>query len=1121
MKKNKLFIIILCLMSLMVLFSSRRVNAYNYAITSNFTVSCKNNVFTIKRDKKGTGESVFYRTISKSALEGEHFTRTYGRLDFGVEDDAKTVTVQEMGVTDVPIVSRYQTVDRIYGFEVYDVENTVLARCERTISYGDAYKFNTQAPASYKNTYTVYNYSRNQIYNQPDYVYNNNGIDWTDITNEYDNSPLTYYNGLKIYYPTLKTIDNKRIYSVITDSGYNQKVYAISLDYLFDCYGLNQDYVAATGVKIYARGFYDMAEIDDGYQYVQVLLDDETSYDSGAKNGDPGKMVSSIYMAGFTHYDAKKDPEYATYCIPARDGDERPFAGAACYQMVTQKFSSSYPATTTTTESDYWSIPASTKKIVFRFDASGKDDDDYKVSNLGVELHFVDEVGPKCLGVVTPYGTYHKGEVMTIALKFNEIIHSTSGIPELHTNIGDFTYSGGIGTNVVYFTGTITTERATKLVINSVERFYLRDLLSQNADDKTVLNKTPAVAIDYYQNPGIINNIYQISTRGELYAFQNIVNGTGGKTKNANANGVVTRDFKLENCVWTPINNYGGTFDGAGHEITFAVRDSVKDALETASGMFGKTLNTALIKDLKISSISSNNNLTGLCNENNGTIDKIIINISKSKNNFGEFTGAIACTNKGTITRCIVNDGDFSCTGGDFYSGGICGKNEGTISYSYSLGLPNTYSVYKDNVASICLINNGSIINCHTINSNVGIATERSHFVKTDNTGLVTASVFTKDEAKGGKLCYLLNDGVTDGTQDWYQTLSSNMYPVMDNSYETVYCDLNAYANHPGHELKYVNQVPYYGYEYGHTAYYECDLCHRLYADANGEVELDPQSVILMGPLFMAHSISISDCIGVRFKLAINENVDMDTAYMTYSLSNGRKARQDAKDAVSAGDNFYWFTCKINPLEFGDNIFATFYYGDNQKITDTYRASTYSTSNEDAMNVFNKLKDYCYYLSQTSWTDGLNHNVSFSPSSTYTESDLTQTVDAYTLSKRFVGAFFASDFIISLSLNTTIGINLSMKIKEGFDVTGCNYDYEIEEVNGDRILKVKIPSIKLSNSFTNHRVTVESGSNSVEVNVSILGYIRSALQTLNMSVEKKRALYAYYMLYKASKNYTM
>ena len=45
----------------------------------------------------------------------------------------------------------------------------------------------------------------------------------------------------------------------------------------------------------------------------------------------------------------------------------------------------------------------------------------------------------------------------------------------------------------------------------------------------------------------------------------------------------------------------------------------------------------------------------------------------------------------------------------------------------------------------------------------------------------------TEDELASGKICYLLNNSTTDGTQAWYQTLDTDSYPVLSKGSKTVY----------------------------------------------------------------------------------------------------------------------------------------------------------------------------------------------------------------------------------------------------------------------------------------------------------------------------------------------
>ncbi|MDO4824434.1 MAG: hypothetical protein Q4A08_09735, partial [Bacteroidales bacterium] len=51
----------------------------------------------------------------------------------------------------------------------------------------------------------------------------------------------------------------------------------------------------------------------------------------------------------------------------------------------------------------------------------------------------------------------------------------------------------------------------------------------------------------------------------------------------------------------------------------------------------------------------------------------------------------------------------------------------------------------------------------------------------------------------GGEVCYRLNQGVTDGSLKWYQTLESDLSPVLNNNRGTVY------YGYDGDELKYSN----------------------------------------------------------------------------------------------------------------------------------------------------------------------------------------------------------------------------------------------------------------------------------------------------------------------------
>ena len=111
------------------------------AAISTFSVSNTENKFTITRSNTTTREVVFYRTVSMSALATAHFTPAAGALEFAVGESKKTVTVEELDATRVPLFCRFQMSDlRYYRFEVIDNGGFRLAYRDKFIDYGSNYR---------------------------------------------------------------------------------------------------------------------------------------------------------------------------------------------------------------------------------------------------------------------------------------------------------------------------------------------------------------------------------------------------------------------------------------------------------------------------------------------------------------------------------------------------------------------------------------------------------------------------------------------------------------------------------------------------------------------------------------------------------------------------------------------------------------------------------------------------------------------------------------------------------------------------------------------------------------------------------------------------------------------
>ena len=278
--------------------------------------------------------------------------------------------------------------------------------------------------------------------------------------------------------------------------------------------------------------------------------------------------------------------------------------------------------------------------------------------------------------------------------------------------------------------------------------------------------KTAKASVRFYQGtnypelfmnvPSLVDDVYQISNKGDLYAFALIVNNgeTSAKavlTANITVNtGVLKEDGTLADNysgfeTWTPIgkdqNPYTGTFDGQGHTI---------------SGLYFN---------------NSGSKYVGLFRKNDGTIKNVGVVDSYfcGSSYVGGVCGGNVAQNENTsITNCY-NTGAVS---GSSYVGGVCGyADNGSISYCYNTGAVSGSS----NVGGVCGLNYGTISNCYFDNNKC------NYNAVGDNSGTVTnTSGKTTEEFASGEVCYLLNGSSPYG--EWGQTLSGTGkqdYPVL------------------------------------------------------------------------------------------------------------------------------------------------------------------------------------------------------------------------------------------------------------------------------------------------------------------------------------------------------
>ena len=301
---------------------------------------------------------------------------------------------------------------------------------------------------------------------------------------------------------------------------------------------------------------------------------------------------------------------------------------------------------------------------------------------------------------------------------------------------------------------------------------------------------------------GTKDTVYEISNVGQLYWFAGLVNGTlDGVKQNTLANAILTANITAnENLLdslqydaegnvsngsdfitWTPIADcmedhtaqYSGTFDGNNKTVSGLYLNGNSARI----GLFGSSEADGNIKNVGVvdSYFKGNDFVGGVCGRNDGTITNCYnagnLTAIESSATVG---GICGYNNGGTVTNCY-NTGTVTATGSVASVGGVCGCSIAPISNCYNIGTVTATSSGAD-ISGICGYNYGPVTNCYYLAD-----TE-------DENGGKTAAQFAS-----GEIAYLLSQGCTVGGGEgenavtysgsvWGQALGGNgdTYPVLD-----------------------------------------------------------------------------------------------------------------------------------------------------------------------------------------------------------------------------------------------------------------------------------------------------------------------------------------------------
>ncbi len=296
-------------------------------------------------------------------------------------------------------------------------------------------------------------------------------------------------------------------------------------------------------------------------------------------------------------------------------------------------------------------------------------------------------------------------------------------------------------------------------------------------------------------------------------------------------------------------------------------------------------------------------------------------------------------------------------------------------------------------------------------------------------------------------------------------------------------------------------------------------------------------------PAFRTHALVLSGEIGVTFYMQLPNGVDYSDSTMEFDIGGNRtaKAGYDPNNKNKDG-NYYGFTCFVNSVEMADTITATFRYGDNKSVWQTYSVVQYvdefnvkaESFPAQTQNLVKALADYGHYMqlflaNANNWALGENGRHRVMPeANSISDAEITQIKDktqAFAISRDVTGTDI-NKITYSLYLDSKISIYLYLKMNDGYSgaaptAKDGDKNFRVAKMSDSRY-RVVIPNIKASQLGTNNKVVITAGDKSCTVTVSPLSYVYTVLTNTGSYDPSAKAamasLYKYYIAAVAQNN---
>ena len=294
-------------------------------------------------------------------------------------------------------------------------------------------------------------------------------------------------------------------------------------------------------------------------------------------------------------------------------------------------------------------------------------------------------------------------------------------------------------------------------------------------------------------------------------------------------------------------------------------------------------------------------------------------------------------------------------------------------------------------------------------------------------------------------------------------------------------------------------------------------------------------------PKFKSHSLVLSGKIGVNFfmDLPAIDGVDYADSYMTFEISGAGEVSSDPvpfdPTQTNASGVLYGFTCYVTSIQMADTITATFHYGDELTVSETYSIKQYIESfdtyiaeypglfNEETINLVHALADYGHYVqlfleSVKGWTLGTDDDQYAPMELCYQEDYDVEAVAEAVADCGIVRDNNSADiqkitYSVRLDSDTAILVYFKpVKNYSGsFTVTLDGETYTATKQSDGRYL-VEIPNIGAHLLGTTYTIVATTDAGSATVEVSVLSYVKSMLDTYagNTNAENAACAICYY-----------